>query len=204
MVLLHGLWLKGPYLYLLASRLRAQGYRALCFSYRSIQDSPSKTIARLHRRIENLEAERIHFVGHSLGGLLIQRLLEIYPEQRAGRVVALGTPFAGSIVAQRLHTHRLGRSLLGKSTDDGLLIERTPPWQLPQELGVIAGTWDFGIGRLIARLPQPNDGVVGVVETKLAGMTDHCLISSNHLGLPFSPTVARLVTTFLHYGRFTG
>lgn len=202
-VLLHGIWMKGPYLYLLAKRLRAQGYRTICFSYRSLQDSPHKTIACLHRRIEGLEAEITHFVGHSLGGLLVQRLFEIYPEQKPGRIVALGSPFTGSIVAQRLYTHRLGRCLLGRSTEDGLLIESVPPWQFTQKLGVIAGTWNCGIGQLITRLPYPNDGMVGVIETKLPGMTDHHLVKSNHTGLPLSSTVAQLIVTFLRYGHFT-
>jgi pimeloyl-ACP methyl ester carboxylesterase len=202
-ILLHGIWMKGPYLYPLAKYLRTQGYQALCFSYRSLQDNPRKTITRLHRRIEGLETETIHFVGHSLGGLLIQRLLEVYPVQRPGRVVALGSPFTGSIVAQQLYTHRLSRCLLGRSTEDDLLIKNVPPWRFTQELGVIAGTWNLGIGQFIARLPYPNDGMVGVIETKLAGMTDHRLVRINHTGLPLSSAVARLIVTFLRYGRFT-
>jgi pimeloyl-ACP methyl ester carboxylesterase len=201
-ILLHGIWMKGPYLYLLAKRLREQGYQAVCFSYRSLQDSPSKTIACLHQRIEDLEAEITHFVGHSLGGLLIQRLFEIYPKQRPGQIVALGSPFTGSIVAQRLYANRLGRYLLGRSTEDGLLIESLPPWQFTQNLGSIAGTWNFGIGQLITRLPHPNDGMVSVAETKLSGMTDHCLVSTNHAGLPFSSAVAQLTVNFLRYGHF--
>jgi pimeloyl-ACP methyl ester carboxylesterase len=201
-ILLHGIWMKGPYLYLLAKRLRTQGYRAICFSYRSLQNNPSKTVAHLYHRIEDLEAEITHFVGHSLGGLLIQRLFEIYPKQRPGRVVTLGSPFTGSIVAQRLYANRLGRHLLGRSTEDGLLIESLPPWQFTQNLGSIAGTWDFGIGQLITRLPHPNDGMVSVAETKLSGMTDHCLVNTNHAGLPLSSAVAQLTVNFLRYGRF--
>ncbi|ADE14603.1 conserved hypothetical protein [Nitrosococcus halophilus Nc 4] len=202
-ILLHGIWMKGFCLYPLAKRLRAQGYRTICFSYRSLRSSLNETLVHLHRCIEDLEAETIHFVGHSLGGLLIQQLLERYPGQRPGGVVALGTPFAGSIVARRLYSHRLGRYLLGRSTEEGLLIESAPPWQFTQKLGVIAGIRDFGIGQLIARLPQPNDGTVGVIETKLAGMTDHCLVKTNHTGLLFSPAVAQLTGTFLRYHRFT-
>jgi pimeloyl-ACP methyl ester carboxylesterase len=202
-ILLHGIWMKGPYLYLLAKRLRAQGYRATCFSYRSLQNSPSKTVAHLYHHIEGLEAEITHFVGHSLGGLLIQRLFEIYPKQRPGRVVTLGSPFTGSIVAQRLYTHPLGRHLLGRSTEDGLLIESLPPWQFTQKLGSVAGTWNFGIGQFITRLPYPNDGMVSVAETKLPGMADHCLVNTNHAGLPLSSIVAQRIVTFLRYGCFT-
>ncbi|KFI22659.1 esterase/lipase family protein [Nitrosococcus oceani] len=202
-ILLHGIWMKGLVLYPLAKYLSTQGYRTICFGYRSLQDSPSKTLYHLHHYIESLETEAIHFVGHSLGGLLIQRLLKQYPQQKPGGVVALGTPFTGSIVAQRLYAHQLGRYLLGQNAEENLLIESASSWQFAQKLGIIAGTRSFGIGRLIAPLPQPNDGTVSVAETKLAGMTDHCLVRTNHTGLPLSPMVAKLTVTFLRYNRFT-
>lgn len=202
-ILLHGIWMKGLYLYPLAKRLSTQGYRTICLSYRSLQDSPSKTLHYLQHYVESLEAETIHFVGHSLGGLLIQRLLKKYPKQKPGGVVALGTPFAGSIVAQRLYDHQLGRYLLGKNAEERLLIESAASWRLAQKLGIIAGTRSFGAGRLITHLPQPNDGTVSVAETKLAGMTDHCLVRTSHMGLPLSPIVAKLTVTFLRYNRFT-
>ncbi|ADJ28346.1 esterase/lipase family protein [Nitrosococcus watsonii] len=202
-ILLHGIWMKSLYLYPLAKYLSIQGYRTICFSYRSLQDSPSKTLHHLHNYLESLETETIHFVGHSLGGLLIQRLLKKYPKQTPGGVVALGTPFTGSIVAQRLYAHQLGRYLLGQNAEESLLIESAPSWQFTQKLGIIAGTRSFGVGQLITRLPQPNDGTVSVAETKLAGMTDHCLVRTNHTGLPLSPIVAKLTVTFLHYNRFS-
>lgn len=202
-ILLHGLWMKAPYLYLLAKRLRTQGYRTICFNYRSLQDTPSETVTHLNQLITGVEAEVIHFVGHSLGGLLVQHLLTLYPQQRPGRIIALGSPFNGSIVAQRLYAHRLGRYLLGRSTQAGLLIEGLPAWKFTQALGVIAGIRSLGIGRLITHLPPPHDGVISVAETKLSGMHDHCLVNTHHNGLLFSSTVVQRITTFLRYGYFT-
>ncbi|BAW80327.1 lipase [Candidatus Nitrosoglobus terrae] len=202
-ILLHGLWMKGGYLYLLAKRLRVQGYRTICFNYRSLQDTPSETVTCLNQFIMGLEAEVIHFVGHSLGGLLVQHLLTLYPQQRPGRVVALGSPFNGSIVAQRLYAHPLGRYLLGKSIKEDLLIKSLPTWEFTQALGVIAGIRGLGIGRLIVHLPPPHDGIVRVTETKLSGMHDHCLVNTHHNGLPFSSTVVQRIITFLRHGYFT-
>lgn len=201
-ILLHGLWMNGLCLYPLAKRLRAQGYRTVCFSYHSLRDSPSTIIQQLYRCTASLEAETIHLVGHSLGGLLIQRFLETYPQQRPGRVVALGTPFAGSMIAQRLYTHLRGQRLLGRCIEEGLLIEGVPPWQCAQALGVIAGTRPVGIGRLIAPLPPPSDGTISVMETQLEGMADHCLVDSSHTGLTFSTAVIQQVDAFLKYGSF--
>ncbi len=201
-ILLHGLWMNGLCLYFLAKRLRAQGYRTVCFGYHSLRDSPSTIIQQLYRCTASLETETLHFVGHSLGGLLIQRLLEAYSEPRPGRVVALGTPFVGSMVAQRLYTRLRGKRLLGRCAEEGLLLKGAPPWQYTQALGVIAGSRPVGIGRLITPIPFPNDGTVSVMETKLVGMTDHCLVDSSHTGLTFSTAVIRQVDAFLKYGFF--
>lgn len=201
-ILLHGLWMNGLCLYPLARCLRAKSYQTICFSYHSLRDSPGNIIHQLYQCIMHLETEIIHFVGHSLGGLLIQHLFETYPEQRPGRVVTLGTPFAGSIVAQRFYSHPRGRRLLGMSAEEGLLIECVPPWRHVQALGVIAGTRPRGIGRFITYMPSPSDGTVSVAETKLAGMADHCLINTSHTGLPFSAEAARQVDAFLKYGHF--
>lgn len=197
--------MKGLYFYPLAKRLREKGYQAICFSYHSIRDNTDTIIQQLHRCTVNLETETLHFVGHSLGGLLIQRLFEAYPEQRPGRVVALGTPFAGSIVARRLYVHSSGRHLLGRSAEGGLLIESAPPWRHTQALGIIAGTRPGDIGRLIRLItpvPSPSDGTVSVAETKLAGMADHCSIDASHTGLPFSTLAAHQIDAFLKYGHF--
>jgi pimeloyl-ACP methyl ester carboxylesterase len=201
-VLLHGLWMNGLCLQPLAKRLRAQGYQTFCFNYRSRQDNSTDIVSQLHYRIADLKVGTIHFVAHSLGGLLVQHLLARYPEQRPGRVVALGTPFAGSHIAQQFYLYGVGRYLLGRSIEENLLLKKTPPWQFPQELGVIAGSRNFGMGHLLAHLPSPHDGTVSVRETTLPGMTDHCVIPNSHSGLVFSPLAAHLTGTFLRYGQF--
>ena len=201
-VLVHGLWMNSLCLQPLAKRLRARGYQTFCFNYRSRQDSSTDIVSQLHSQIANMKAETIHFVAHSLGGLLVQRLLARYPEQRPGRVVALGTPFAGSHIAQQFYLYRIGRYLLGRSIEENLLLKKSPSWQFPQELGVIAGSGSIGMGRLLAHLPSPHDGTVSVRETELLGMTDHCVIPNSHSGLVFSPLAAHLTGTFLCYGQF--
>ena len=70
------------------------------------------------------------------------------------------------------------------------------------ELGVIAGDKSLGVGRLLARLPRPNDGTVALDETPLEGMQDYLVLNTNHMGLMLSREATDAVISFLHSGRF--
>ncbi|CAH9018511.1 esterase/lipase family protein [Candidatus Nitrosacidococcus sp. I8] len=201
-VLLHGLWMYKFGLYPMAKRLRGYGYHVVCFGYPSVRRHPKEISDSLHQQIAQLENETIHFVGHSLGGLLIQHFFETYPNQRSGRVVALGSPFGSSKAAHKVYSLPLGRYILGKSTEEKLLLEPRSPWHFKQELGVISGTRSADLGKIITHLPLPNDGTITVEETKQEGMTDHCLLEINHNGLLFSPLVVPFIDRFLQMGHF--
>ncbi|CAB1276007.1 esterase/lipase family protein [Candidatus Nitrosacidococcus tergens] len=201
-VLLHGLWMYKLGLYPMAKRLRSYGYHVICFGYPSVRKYPKEIVETLHQKVIHLENETIHFVGHSLGGLLIQHFFETYPDQKPGRVIALGSPFASSKAAHRVYTLPLGRHILGKCAGEKLLLEPRAPWHFKQELGVISGTRSADLGKIIAQLSLPNDGTVTVEETKQEGMTEHCLLEINHNGLLFSPLVVPFIDRFLQTGRF--
>jgi hypothetical protein len=141
-------------------------------------------------------------VAHSLGGLLVRQLFHDFPEQKPGRVVTLGTPHRGSFVAGRLHNHFWGRLLLGGSLQQGLLGD-APAWDSRHEIGVIAGNRGIGIGKILTRLPKPNDGTVVLAETPLSGMADYVVLPVNHIGLLFSKSVAEQVVQFLSKGVFS-
>lgn len=200
-VLIHGLWMKGGAMSLLHWRLARCGYTVVNFSYPTVHRSLAQHAQCLQQFVAQLPADTVHFVAHSLGGLLVRQLLHDFPEQRPGRVVTLGTPHQGSAVARHLAHFKLGRSLLGRSFADGLE-GGVPPWTGTRALGVIAGTHAVGLGRLFMRLPRPNDGTVSVAETRLVGMTDHKVMPVSHMGLLVSGVVAQAVCRFLRYGRF--
>ncbi|PKL94433.1 MAG: alpha/beta hydrolase, partial [Gammaproteobacteria bacterium HGW-Gammaproteobacteria-8] len=71
-----------------------------------------------------------------------------------------------------------------------------------REVGAIAGTASFGLGRLFARLEPPHDGTVSVAETRIDGLADHLELPVSHTGLVLSRPVADAVARFLHQGRF--
>ncbi len=200
-ILVHGLWMTGLDMTLLRRRLRRCGFAVVQFSYPSVRSSVKENALRLQQFIQDIEAGTVHFVGQSLGGLVILQLFQDFPAQRPGRVVFLGTPYLGSHVARCLSAHTFWRSLFGKSLE-GALLRGGPVWAGQRELGVIAGTLPIGGGLLIRDLPRPNDGTVAVQETYVPGMTAHITVSASHTGLLFAASVAQQTCAFLKTGHF--
>lgn len=201
MVLVHGLWMTGLDLFFLARRLRRCGFQVHIFHYASLGGDPAGHVARLQHFVQALGVTPVHWVGHSLGGLLVRQLLHEHGAQLPpGRVVTLGTPHGGSQVASVMSARWPGRLLLGRSLP--ALLGRLPSWERVRPLGSIAGTLPLGIGLLVSGLPRPHDGTVAVAETELAGMDDHIALPVSHMGLVFSAVVAQQVCHFLRHGCF--
>lgn len=202
-VLVPGLWLPGWSLGLLTHRLAREGYDARLFGYPTVRASLAENAERLSAFVRRVDAQRLHFVGHSLGGLVIRALLALEPPDRLGRVVTLGTPHNGSFVAQRFARWPGGRRMMGRGIG-AMLAGEPQAWPLPPcELGVIAGDFGLGLGRLVAPdLPSPHDGTVAVAETRVDGVADHITLRVSHLGMLLSPAVARQTACFLRSGCF--
>ena len=200
-VLLHGLWCNHLLMAPLARRLRRCGFRVARFDYPSVRCSPEQNAIALAHWLERHRARPVHFVAHSLGGLILCHLFARFPQQPAGRVVLLGTPLGGSRSAARLARLPGGRRMLGCSLDHGLLGD-APAWPGTREVGVIAGTVGVGLGVFLGSLQTTGDGAVAVTETVAPGVRDHLQVRASHTGMLFSAAVARQVCTFLHQGHF--
>jgi pimeloyl-ACP methyl ester carboxylesterase len=199
-VLVPGLWMPGVAMTLLAARLRRLGYAVHVFLYsgRKPHDANVERLARFAR--ESANGRPAHFVGHSLGGVLILDMLNRHPEIAAASTVLLGAPVRGSFTGRRLGLAGVGRWMMG---DSGVLWnERAVKWQRKAPLGVIAGTARMGLGVALGRLPGPSDGVVCVSETAVEGMTAQALVPLGHSLLIVSGRVAKMVARFLAAGRF--
>ncbi len=201
-MLVHGIWTGAVIMRPLARHLRSCGFETHLFSYPSVRHSPPENAARLDAFLRRINAPVIHFVAHSLGGLVVARLLRDYPGQRPGRSVLLGSPLHGSVSARRLGRSRAGRRLLGRSIEQGLLGDGAG-WPAERELGVIAGSLGLGAGLLLGGLGAPGDGAVTLDETQVPGATDRIVLRTSHTGLVFSPAAARQTCRFLHHGRFS-
>ena len=200
-VLVHGLWMPAWAMALLALRVRRCGFRTVVFSYPSVRNSLSQNALQLSRFVAGLAAPRIHFVGHSLGGLLVLQMLADYPQPRTGRVVLAGSPYRSNAVASKLARRALGRWLIGHSMAQWL--GRTAPARTGHyAVGVIAGCRSVGMGTLIGGVPWPNDGVVTVEETRVPDARDHIVLKVSHSGMLLSTGLARQICAFLQHGYF--
>lgn len=207
-VLLHGIFLSRRSMALLAHRLRKDGYEVLNLDYPSTRLPVAELVGGIHAPVQAFSAsvDKIHFVGFSMGGLLIRAYLHKHRPKNLGRVVMLGTPNHGSHFADWLGDFAPYRYLYGPSgqqlgTNPALLGELFG--KVDYELGVVAG--QTRLDPLANRIfSQPHDGKVSVESTKLEGMTDHRVISSGHTLLIYRPSVAKMTITFLRNGSFGG
>jgi pimeloyl-ACP methyl ester carboxylesterase len=200
-VLVHGLWMGGFVMGFLSRELSARGYVTKSIGYPSMRREFRHNVALVRRAIEGLAAERVHLVGHSLGGLVALAALAGRSDPRIGRVVLLGSPVRGCQGGRQMAERAWGRPFLGTTA----ALWRDPP-QLAApaevEVGVIAGTRRLGIGSIVLKLPAPNDGVVTVDETALPGLADHLVLAVSHSGMLVSREVGNQVAEFLRTGRF--
>jgi pimeloyl-ACP methyl ester carboxylesterase len=154
----------------------------------------------LGKYVQQLDADIVHFVAHSYGGVILLHYFQIFDTAKPGRVVMLGSPVTGSGVAKHLSKNNLLKNnMLGASSKS--LLGEAPSWKGTRPLAVIAGTKGIGVGQMLgARLDKPNDGTVAVSETKLSNCTVHIQVPYSHTGLLLSKNVASLVDEFIRTG----
>ena len=210
-VLLHGLSRSSLSMNKMERELRKAGFATANIDYPS-RDHTVEVLAAIAVN-EGLAAcraqpgiNRIHFVTHSLGGILVRQYLSEYDIRELGRVVMLGPPNQGSAAVDELGglpgfdwvNGPAGRQL-GKG--EGSVPLRLGPADF--ELGVIAG--DRTIDPVTsAVLPDPDDGKVSVEDTRLEGMADFVLVPHSHAFMMRMRRVIDLTIEFLRTGSFAG
>ncbi|MFZ0497578.1 MAG: alpha/beta hydrolase [Steroidobacteraceae bacterium] len=203
-VYVHGLWMRGGESLLLAQRLlREFGLQVHAFPYSAGTWGMEEITAHLQSFVRSLDVPAVHFVGHSLGGLVIYRYFERYPQQPPGRAVFLGTPCLESRAAVQAAQLRFVSLLMGPSVADELLRPRERRWTFGRPLGIIAGSQSIGLGQFVAGFEEECDGTVAVSETRLPGAADHIVLPVSHMGMLVSARVARETGSFLRDGRFS-
>jgi hypothetical protein len=206
-VYVHGLWHSGGEGILLRRRLAQDlNAEARAFSYPSVAANATTNARALGEFLTSIRANSLHLVGHSLGGVMIVKLFEedagIQARLPPGRTVLLGSPLRGSRTAQNLARLPFGRTIIGSSVGEELLVPRERRWNQSRELGVIAGDLGLGLGRLVGPLGGPSDGTVLIEETLIDGAADRVVLRVSHTGMLFSAAVARAAGAFLRTGRF--
>jgi pimeloyl-ACP methyl ester carboxylesterase len=207
-VLLHGISRTARSFRKMQRTIEANGFSALNLDYAS-RRKPLEALAEdIHPAIEHFTGSiegSVHFVCHSMGGLLARVYLAQYRPQRLGRVVMLGTPNGGSEIADRLRNFVAYRAFFGPAGQqlgtlrDAATNTLLPPVDYP--VGVIAGNRSI-YPVAAALLPKPHDGRVSVANTKLDGMTDHFIVPTVHPWLVRNNVVIEQTIAFLRNGRF--
>jgi|TARA_R110000868_G_scaffold146253_1_gene367037 pimeloyl-ACP methyl ester carboxylesterase len=160
----------------------------------------------------NASAQKTHFVGFSMGGLVVENIIKDHAPQCLGRVVTLGTPYHGSDVADFMQSRPLNRKYYGftfgpagnelTTAFRGAVMLNMQP--LSYDLGCISG--DQNNAYFVARHlfnGKPNDGRVAVESTKHPYMIDHALIHADHAQLVLDPQAHQSTINFLQSGSFT-
>jgi triacylglycerol lipase len=205
-ILLHGLSRTANSMKKLESGLLDAGYVVVNVDYPSRHHSIDELAPMaVQEGIDGCaDTERVHFVTHSLGGILVRLYLESNAVDRLGRVVMLAPPNHGSQIVDSLSVIP-GYSLINGPAgsqlgtgDDDIPAQLQPVYY---DVGVIAGTHSV-YPVLSQLLPNPDDGIVSVESTKFDGMKDFLLVYRTHTYIMNSPEVLEQSISFLETGRF--
>jgi pimeloyl-ACP methyl ester carboxylesterase len=205
--MLHGLARSSSCMSRLEKTLQQAGYHTVNMNYPSTSgsiESLSETLIA-NALAQTQQSDTVHFVTHSLGGILLRYFLAHQDIARLGRVVMLAPPNHGSQLVDWLQRYSLFHRLLGPAasqlgTAADSIVNTLPP--VSYELGIIAGSRAVNV-LFSPFLPKPNDGTVSVENTKLAGMRDHITLPATHPFIMRNKQVIMQVLVFLRSGRFS-
>ena len=207
-VLLHGLWRSSASMAKMGDALASEGYVVLNCDYPSrTQPIEELSLAAVGGALadERLRGcSKVHFVTHSMGGILVRYYFANRKDKRLGRVVMVGPPNKGSEVVDHLRGWWVFRKVNGPAgqelgTDKDSVPNRLGPVSV--ELGVIAG--DRSINWINSGMIEGrDDGKVSVESTKVEGMKDHLVVHATHAFMMKNRHVITAVIAFLKFGQF--
>jgi triacylglycerol lipase len=202
-VLLHGLGRTRFSMAIAASRLRQAGFATENIGYPSRVKPIEEHAEWVRARLPDPNGASLHFLTHSMGGIVLRALVARDRPDHLGRVVMLSPPNQGSRAAGMLREYGLYRMIAGPS---GQQIGDSPD-SLPKrlgpvdfELGVITG--NKGVTPLSLVLESENDGVVRVDEASVDGAVDFLVVPKGHSFIMNDRSVLEQAIHFFRNGRF--
>ena len=207
-VLLHGIASTSRSLRKLERALQAAGFVTLNIDYASRKKPIAALADDIHpaiARFSGADNAPLHFVAHSMGGLLVRAYIAKKRPKQLGRVVMLGTPNNGSEVADLLSQLAPYRAFYGPAgleltTGRACGSQALPAPDYP--VGIISGNRFIDPVAGLFVLPKPNDGRVSLQSSMVEGMADQIVIKTFHFGLPRNAVAIEQTIAFLRDGRF--
>lgn len=206
-ILLHGLWRSVWAMEPLAQYLNRLGYRTINCPYASFKLSLPDMVEKISRVVEEYAQEggKVHFVTHSLGGVIVRQLLQKLDPEKAGRVVMLAPPHQGSEIVDWLQSNRL-HGILGPagkflSTKSMAGLESSLPDQVP--VAVIMGKQSL-LPFFRGMLENHNDGIVSVASGQVQGVNIFQVVDADHTFITSHPQVMEMTANFLRHMSLEG
>lgn len=207
-ILVHGLWRSSRSMEPMQEALERAGFTVVNLDYpsreASIEELSEETIGPAIEQCIKLGATKVHFVTHSLGGILVRSYFSRHPADIVGRVVMLGPPNQGSEAVDAFNEFPLFDSIMGPAAGElGTHPESTPNilGKPAFSVGIIAGDRTLNPVESVI-IPGRDDSKVSVQRTKLEGMADHIVVPASHPFLMIHPRAIRQTIQFLAVGRF--
>lgn len=211
-VILHGIGHSRWNMYWVERAMHGEGYATINISYPSLKNDIPALARFVHDRLEKegvwTRPGHVHFVTHSMGGLVTRRYLEDYKTEispkKMGRLVMIAPPNGGSEVADFLKNFPPYKWLFGPAgqqlTTEARRTDETTPWY---DAGVIAGTrgWPYLVADLL--IDGDHDGRVAVEKTKMKGMKDFIALPATHSFISWKGSVHKQIINFLKDGKFS-
>jgi len=205
-ILVHGLARTSRSMATLERTLTKAGYRVIKVDYASTKH-PVESLANstLPEAIANcVDASKIHFVTHSMGGILLRYYLKHHSITNLGRTVMLAPPNHGSEIVDKIGSTCIFKLVNGQAGQQlGTAADSLPNSLGPInfEAGIIAATRNYN-PILSMMMPSPHDGKVSVESSKVAGMSDHLSLAVTHTFMMSNKVVNSHTAHFLKHGFF--
>ena len=207
-VLVHGLGRTSSSMKKMELSIRNDGYTTVSLNYPSrekpVEILAEETIPEALEYCDQYSSRRVHFITHSMGGILVRYYLAMHTLENLGRVVMISPPSQGSELVDKLSglpgfEYILGPAVFQLGTDSDSLPRKLGPVDF--DAGIITG--DRSINPILSLLiPGDDDGKVSVENAKLAGVSEFLVVHHTHTFILNSDAVIKQAIHFLKYGKF--
>jgi len=207
-VLIHGFGRTSHCFKKMSANLEDNGYKTIAIDYPSrslhvFQLAEQFILPQIQKEAAN--CSKVHFVGYSMGGIIIRYILSNHRPKNLGRVVFVATPNSGAEVINAFTKYTWFQTIFGPAVQDisvGSKFMESLPDKVDYETGVISGNFSINPFTSLFILPGEDDGTVSVESTKIKGMKDQITVHSAHRAIVYNEQVIEETFEFIRNGKF--